>query len=169
MFAATGVNRNSLVLPLCLRSSFRGGRCCQGKDTGEQSRIYLSQEAIIYDRNACPPANPSRRAESARTSCTDGDNTGLTTSSAASTAGHVPRLRSYAVCWLEVLQQLRHKTPMPIVQRAESWKELLPQLRSSVEVLDADGQGLGAFFAHLQKPCSSPILFSSLVSWSLRM
>ena len=81
----------------------------------------------------------------------------------------MPRLQSSAICWLEVLQQLRHKTPMPIVQHAESWKELLPQLRPGVEVLDADGQGLGAFFAHLQKPCSSPILFSSLVNWSLWM
>ena len=68
------------------------------------SRIYLSQEAINYDRNACPPANPSHRAESARTSCTDGDNTGLTTSSAASAAGYLPYLRSYAIRWLEVLQ-----------------------------------------------------------------
>src|SRR5207245_6590696 len=110
---------------------------------------------------------PGYKPESDWTSNTAGDYTRLATSSAASTAGQMPGLRSRAICWLEVLQRLRHKTPMPIVQHAESWKELLPQLRYRVEVLD--GQGLGAFFAHLQKPCSSPILFSSLVSWSLRM
>ena len=69
---------------------------------------------------------------------------------------------------------------VPCVQHSVSRKELLSQLRSGLEVIEteelqsgssqvADSQGLGAFFAHLQKPCSSPIFCSSLANWSLRM
>jgi len=45
-------------------------------------------------------------------------------------------MRSRAVRWLEVLQQLRHETQMPIMQHSKSWKELLPQLWHASKVLE---------------------------------
>jgi len=90
----------------------------------------------MYDRNARPPADPRSRTESSRTSSAVGINNGLATPGAASAAGDLPGMRSCAVRWLEVLPQLRHETPMPIVQHAKSWKELLPQLWHASKILE---------------------------------
>src|SRR6266581_1410990 len=130
----------SIVIVSCYLSAFAlpsGAKELPGNEAGEQSRIYLSQEAIICDRNACPPADPSYKPECDWTSSTDGYYAGLTTPSAASTAGYLPGVRSYPICWLEILQQLRHTTPVPIMQHTKSRKELLSQLRHCAKALDA--------------------------------
>ena len=90
----------------------------------------------MYDRNARPPADPCNRTESSQTSGAVGINNRLATLSAASAAGDLPDMRSCAVRWLEVLQQLWHETPMPFMQHTKSWKELLSLLWHASEVLE---------------------------------
>jgi len=74
----------------------------------------------MYDRNARPRADPGNSADSSRTGDAVGINNGLATLNASSTAGDLPGLRSRTIRWLEVLQQLRHETQMPIMQHAKS-------------------------------------------------
>jgi hypothetical protein len=90
----------------------------------------------MSDAIARPPASFRDSAESARTCSTVRNNAGPATSCAASTAGYLRSLWSYSICWLEVLRQLWHKTPMPVMRHEKSWKELLPQLRQSTKTLE---------------------------------
>src|SRR3989442_12976228 len=97
-YPSSVTNRNSAVLPL----SARGTRQEQvlGESWGRAaSKNLFEPGSDLYDRNACPPAEPGYKPESDWTSCTAGSYAGLTASSAASTAGHVPRLRSYGIFW----------------------------------------------------------------------
>ena len=92
----------------------------------------------MIGRNARPPADVGKRAELARTSGTASDYSGFTAFSSPSTATtrHLPCLRSRTVGRLEILQSVWDQAPMPYLQHSISGKELLSQLRRSLEVIE---------------------------------
>jgi hypothetical protein len=113
-------------------------RGCKSRlDKACPSRIYLSDKSVNDWWNACPSADVGERSELAWTSATDSDDSGVTSfsSPSTSTTRHLPCLRSRTVGRLEVLQSMRDQAPMPYLQRSIPGKELLSQLRRSLEVI----------------------------------
>src|SRR6266540_4001247 len=96
------------------------------------SRAFLRKgcESSSCSGDSCKRTKPNRTRRAASV------DSGLTASHSASTAGHLPCLRSHATDRLEVLQSMRDKAPMPHLQHSISWEELLPQLRHNPEVVE---------------------------------